>query len=273
MPARFRFKASAYGAGGHITAPFNEVIEVQAGSALPEIGGYGTASSDRFRYREILHFDRAHSEVVGSRFPGDKGDVYSILSKSTVDGLNIMGIVTADRIVANLVSTYKGEEPGEPTVRLIGSRFENLRIAGIPITVVLAVDTLDKYPTYSSLRTAYATDDCVKDLFGDASLRKCFDKAPSKVAQWFSHSVNPQPQMPAIAGVSSVSLVRDLKPADGAIVCWGNVIPIEGFGTIRLGEVGVSQLTRSVTMVQVDLGCPIVGQVACCSSEDGGSPW
>ena len=45
MPGRFRFRGSAIGAGGHITVPFNEIIELQAASALPEIGGHGTARS------------------------------------------------------------------------------------------------------------------------------------------------------------------------------------------------------------------------------------
>src|SRR5215471_11335815 len=122
MPGQVRFKGTAIGAGGVIDVPFNEIIEVQAAAALPEIGGYGTARSVNFRHREILSFDLAHSEVVGSRLKGADGvPVFTTLVKSTVEGFNVMGMVTADRIVANLVSTFKGEGPGESSVRLVGS--------------------------------------------------------------------------------------------------------------------------------------------------------
>ena len=41
MPGHFRFKATAVGAGGHLTIPFSELIEVQAATALFGIGGRG----------------------------------------------------------------------------------------------------------------------------------------------------------------------------------------------------------------------------------------
>jgi hypothetical protein len=283
MPGRFRFRGNAIGAAGQISIPFQEIIEVQAASALPEIGGYSKAKSAHFRYREILHFDSAHTEVVGSRLPPeDDMPVFATLVKSTVEGLNIMGMVTADRTVANLVSTYRGEDPGEPEVRLIGSRFENLKIAGIPVTVVLNTDTLDSHDTYKGLRDAYkGGDKYVRGLFGDDSLRQRFPKAPAEIVQWFVHGMKPYDDLPEIEGVSSVSLVRALKPEGSSpeyaeywdSMCWGHVIRIEGFGTIRLGEVAISRLSRAVTMVQVELGCPVTGRVMCCSSEDGGSPW
>ena len=275
MPGRFRFRGTAIGAGGHIAIPFNEIIEVQAAAALPEIGGYGSARSVDFHYREILRFDLAHSEVIGSLSGDHDGNqVFSTLVKSTVEGLNVMDIVTADRIVAHLVSTFRSKEGTtvEPSVKLIGSRFENLHIAGIPIKVVPALDVLDKYDTHSSLREAYGSVERVRDLFGDASLRERFHEAPPKVARWFSHPVEAHAQMPAINGISSVSLVRKLEPEGGGLDCWGHVIHVEGFGTIRLGEVSISSLSRSVTMLQIDLGCPVTGVMMACQAEDGCNP-
>jgi hypothetical protein len=79
-------------------APFQEIIDIQAAVALPEIGGYGTARSTNFRYREILHFDVAHSAVTGSNSNGKgNGFVHNTLIKATVEGCNITGMVTADR--------------------------------------------------------------------------------------------------------------------------------------------------------------------------------
>jgi hypothetical protein len=271
LPGRFRFRGTAIGAGGHITMPFNELIELQATSALPEIGGHGTARSVDFRCREILRFDLAQSEVTGSQCTnGDGKPVFSTRIKSTVEGLNVMDMVTADRIVANLVSTCP--EAGEPSVKLLGSRFENLRVAGIPIKVVPALDVLDRYSTHTSLLNAYGSVERVRDLFGDESLRERFHEAPPQVARWFSHPVEANPEMPAINGISSVSLVRKLEPEGEELDCWGHVIRVEGFGTVRLGEVSVSSLSRSVTMLQIDLNCPFVGRMMFCTSEDGCNP-
>jgi hypothetical protein len=278
LPGRFRFKGTAIGAGGRITTPFKEPIEVQAAAALPEIGGYGSARSSHFHHREFLRFDLAHSEVIGSRSDeDDEKAVFSTLIKSTVEGLNIMGMITADRIVANLVTSFKyGED--QPSVKLIGSRCENLRVAGIPIKVVFATDILDKHDTHKSMREAYGTVERVRDLFGDAALKERFPKAPSKVARWFCHpfetppETEAKPQMPEINGISHVSLVRHLEPDGDGLDCWGHVIRVEGFGVIRLGEVSISPLSRSVTMLHVVLGSPVTGAMMCCSAEDGCDP-
>jgi hypothetical protein len=274
MPGRFRYKGNAIGAGGNISVPFNEIIEIQAASSLPEIGGYGSATAVDFRYREILHFRRANSEVVGSQGTCDHGEPdFSTRIKATIEGLNIMDMVTADRVVANLVAKYESDVPGEPSVRFVGSRFENLRIAGIPVKVGLAVDVLDRFDTHKSLREAYGKgDSSVLALFGDAALRGRFHEAPSKVSQWFSHPMAVAPQMPAANGVSRVSLVSTLEPEDGGFDCWGHVIHVRGFGTIALGEVSISATSRSVTMIQICLNCPVEGSIMCCSAVDGCDP-
>src|SRR5580704_12595377 len=111
MPGRFRFKGNAIGVGGHISAPFNETIEIQAASALPDIGGYGSATSVDFRHRGILSFRRANSEVFGSKCAGEDGEPdeagFSTRIRATVEGLNILDMVTADRVVASVAATYK----------------------------------------------------------------------------------------------------------------------------------------------------------------------
>ena len=56
MIERFRYHAFTSGVSGRITQPFDEIIPVQASVALPEAGGFGTASVDRFCFRGILSF-------------------------------------------------------------------------------------------------------------------------------------------------------------------------------------------------------------------------
>jgi hypothetical protein len=273
LPTRFRHKGSAYGAAGTLTTPFQEIIHTQASSHLADFGGYGTAHSENFSHRNILRFDRARTEVTGSQTHPD-GPTYSTLVKATVEGLNIMGMITADCVVANLVSTYVHGPDAEPAVNLIGSRFENLKIAGIPVKVSLNLDVLDKYRHHKKLKDAYKTDKTVRDLFGDDDLRKRHATAPAEVKEFLDAppSEKKGAEMPHSEGVSVLSIVRKLEPEGNAFECFGHVIHIEGFGTIRLGEVRICNKTRELTMVQVRFGCPVKGHSSLASVEGGGSP-
>ena len=73
--------------------------------------------------------------MVGSN-RNPKDDTYNSSVTATIEGLNILDMVTADRIVARVTSKQRLDEE-EPTILSIGSRIENLRIAGCPIQVDL----------------------------------------------------------------------------------------------------------------------------------------
>ncbi len=258
---------------GVLTTPFQEIIPTQASSNLADFGGYGTGHSEDFTHRDIIRFDRAHTEVTGSRTHMlGPNPTFSTLVKASVEGLNIMGMVTADRVVANLVSTYVDIPGAEPAFNLIGSRFENLRVGGIPVKVCLNLDVLDKYRHHNRLQEAFKTEKCVRDLFGNADLKERHADAPQEVRNFLdAPPSDDDPEMPHREGVSVLSIVRKLEPECNAFECFGHVIHIEGFGTIRLGEVRVCKLTRTLTMVQVRLGCPVEGDGSSASVEGGGS--
>ncbi len=274
MPSRFRYKGTAYAAAGVLTTPFREIIETQAPTTLSEVGGYACARVPNFSHRNVLRFDSAHTEVTGSQtHPHDKGETYSTLVKANIEGMNIMGMVTADLVVANLVSTYNASIDDQPSVKLIGSRFENLKIAGIPIHVEMCVGTLDKHHRHKDLEKAFAGDQNVRDLFGDHELAQKHVAAPPEVQNYLdappaAHCT----KMPESGGYSTVSIVRKLEPAHrGMFECYGHVIHIDGFGTIRLGEVRICHHTRALTMIQVHLGCPVEGDTSLGSVADGGT--
>ncbi len=274
MPSRFRFQGAAIGAAGRIFEPFQEIIEVQAATALPEIGGHGAARSTGFRYRQILSFDVAHSEVTGSQTGGTpERPIHCTQVMATIEGINVMEMVTADRIVAKLVSTHGADPDGEPSVKLIGTRFENLRIAGVPVHVDLAIDTFDKFDTHKSLSEAFQQDSSVRSLFEDVTLKKRFHDAPHFIQRFFYPPAKDDAPMPAVKGISSFSLIRKIELERPVFECWGHVIHIPGFGTIRLAEIEISRFTRHVTMLQIDLGSPVKGKIMAGSGEDGGTDW
>lgn len=272
MSSRFRFHGHAIGAGGRIHHPFNEFVEIQAASALPEVGGHGSATSSNFRYRNILRFDHAHTEVTGSQTNGPDGKpVHKSLIRSSVEGLDIMGMVTADRVELRLVSFTDGEP--EPCFKFTGSHFENLKIAGVPVKVHLAVDVFDRLHKHRDLLKSYRAKEEFHSLYHKATLKDTLKKAPERIQRWFQGPPEKGADLPHVEGVTRVSLLRQLEPETPVFKCWGHVIYIEGFGTIHLAEVHVSKHKRSVTMVRVELGSPVDGSLDVGTGSAGGSPY
>lgn len=126
----YAFSASAFALGGSLTAPAAENIETQAASVLSGGGGYGSARVENYRLREIISFDEATTFVTGS-FNYREGE-FSAVAGVTIKGLSILGVVTADAVVARLATRHRGgPKDVKPVVTTaVGSYFVNLRIAG-----------------------------------------------------------------------------------------------------------------------------------------------
>ncbi len=137
MEQVFLYHALATGVSGHITLPFQQIIEVQAPSALPFTGGYSASRAEGFRFEEIISFSSAETITTGS----ETRQFFNTLATATIEGLNIQNVLVADRVVARLASKYS-KDTGERTVTIAGSHFENLRIGGCPIEVQIDPERL-----------------------------------------------------------------------------------------------------------------------------------
>jgi len=271
---RYRFHGHAIGAGGRIEHPFHEFIDIQAASALPEIGGHGSARSCDFRYRDILSFREAHTEVTGTRVEGPKGNpIHKSLVRARVDGVNIMGMVTADRVEIRLVSFTDDDPDGETCFKFTGTHFDNLKIAGVPVKVHLAVDIFDRLHKHRDLAKSYRDKEEFRGLFEELTLKKTLKDAPPRVQQWFQQAPEKGGDLPHVEGLTKLTLVRSLELGRPEFRCWGHVIYIEGFGTIHLAELGISKCERHVTMIRVHLGSPVDGNLEVGTGCGGGSPY
>ena len=113
----YLYNAHGYGFGGRIDRPFQHVLDVHAGASLPTTGGYETSRRENFRLNETISYTAAHTVVSGSR--NEKDGSYTTLASSTIEGLNILDMVTADRIVARVASKQFIDDP-EPTITPVG---------------------------------------------------------------------------------------------------------------------------------------------------------
>jgi hypothetical protein len=239
MKTRFLYHAEAVGVTGSITLPFQETLEIQGSLALPINGGHATARVKDFHHRHYLSAGEIQSNVVGSYSAHDKA--YGTLAMSVVEKLNILDVVTCDRIVARLTSKHD-ENGGEPSYILLGTRFENLRIAGHPIDLTMATDLFSDCSTWSKLKHAHANDKNAR-----AELRK--------LSMQETHGE----ELDAPHGIYGSSIVRLPDQLPAGLSRRGLGIYVPHFGTVYLGEFYVSAHSRRLLMLHVDLGCSIEG--------------
>src|SRR5260370_18212473 len=121
----FHYHACAHAFSGRFARPFDHLIDVQAASSLPVIGGHGNSRVENFQFREFVSFRKGYTHVSGAHQADD--DSNNTLVTSTVEGLNILDVVTADRIVARLYSKHAANEK-EGRITMVGSKFQILPI-------------------------------------------------------------------------------------------------------------------------------------------------
>lgn len=254
MQRRFLYRSSAVGLSGTFSRPFSEVVEVQAGTALPTAGGYGSARVEDFRYRDLISFCSATSTVSGSE--GDDG-VHNTLATVTIEGLDVMGVVTADRIVARLVSEHPGEQEALPVLP-VGSHFENLRIAGVPVDPQ-PHRLLFEGATFSELEEASRE---APSPFVDPQGSRFRSAGPLAGARRDAAAKGgaPIPSFEERLMLTSLFDVPNGRSA-GKAAAAGCAISVAGFGTVFIGEYLISGYARRLTMLRLELGSPVKGAV------------
>jgi hypothetical protein len=280
MTARrqFHYHASAHALSGELTRPAQRLIEVQAAMSLPSTGGAGSSSVENFRVDEVVSFRRGYSQVSGSAKRETNKITHTTHATAAVEGLNILDVVTADRIVARLSSSFeepspKPPKPTEGKVLLVGSKFENLRIAGYPVDVELDHELFLQLGTFSEVRDKWKVKGSkLREMSGET--HKAFgldDKVlPSELEPeggMFSSIVKEvyfkDPGFGKRQGDFKHPGVERLGPHAYYVV---------DFGTIFLGEVLCQHGRKTLTMLRVELGSPNGGSFTGPEASSNGWP-
>jgi hypothetical protein len=247
----YTYNAHGHAFSGHIERPFDAMLEVQAASSLAVTGGYGSARSENFRFKEIVSFESAYTQVSGS-YDQVSGN-HKTLVTSRIERLNVLDIVTADRVVARLLSEHPPDQE-EPRIRLWGSHFDNLRIAGCPVEVELHDELFLSLDTFEAFRKEFDTNPefrkMAEDPFQTGQLRK----------------------LPERHGVMVCSLVKDVKTRCSGLKSQGHTIVVPSFGKIFLAEVRAQHSKRTLTMMRVALNCSVCGICTCVQIVGNGDP-
>jgi hypothetical protein len=234
----FHFHAEGHAFSGEFRHPAWCPIPAQASASLPTIGGHATAQVDNFRFQDFVSFKSAHTHISGKH---RRDDTYATHATTTIHGLNILGVVTADLIVCRLTSVHSPKER-EGHIIAEDSRFEGLRIKGEDVKVILRHNLLVNCKTF---------EDLTKGIASDAKSGKI---AVTK------------------GGVAVCSLVEKIETKLKGVDAKRHLIEVPNFGKIFLAEIFAEPGTRTLTMLRLELGSPHVADVTAAETRTNGQP-
>jgi hypothetical protein len=234
----FHFHAEGHAFSGEFRHPAWCPIPAQASASLPTIGGQASANVENFRFQDFVSFKSAHTHISGKR---RRDETFATHATTTIHGLNILGVVTADLIVCRLTSIHSPRER-EGHIIAEDSRFEGLRIKGEDVKVILRHDLLVKCKTFEDLTKGIASD----PKSGKIAVTK--------------------------DGVAVCSLVEKIETKLKGVDAKRHLIEVPNFGKIFLAEIFAEPGTRTLTMLRLQLGSPHVADATAGETRTNGQP-
>ncbi len=234
------YSASAMALGGRITRPFDAIVESQAASVLPIVGGMGTSRVENFRFREIVSFQNAYSIVTGSQGKGEEDGSFATLAMVTVENLNILHMLTAKKMVSRLASNAPSDAKKPSTIIPVGSQLTGLNVAGCDLTVELDLEPF-----------------CKPDL----DKVKAYEEARER------------PGVRKSNGTVVTSLVKKITPTGSCsgLTIDGNQVDVPHFGRIHIAEFLLTPYSWRLVMLRVELGCSAAGPIAAACTQGNGT--
>jgi hypothetical protein len=248
---------------GDLFHPLQQEIKPQTSVKLSEHGGYLSEHAEPYRLEGVISFDRAYTQVAGNRDRTKPNHGWSTLVTSVIENLNVLEVITADRVVGQ-IATVHPLVGYVPSIHFLGTRIENLRVAGHPVKVV--------FPPFHPFHFAKPDDDGAYTRHPGllARIKAHFDgirsasDVPADLLERYNQAAPRTENGKEILECSLVSQVEVDAPdlARG----FGHVLHIRDFGKVHLGLLriehwdfnpyGAPKTTLiDLTMLKFELGC------------------
>ncbi len=253
------FHAQAFALDGELHRPLKTPVKPQAYVKIAETGGYLSERSVDYRLEGIFSFRHAYTQVAGNRSLKPNGG-WVTLATSVIEDFNVLDVITADRIVAQ-VSTDYPLDGYVPEVTFLGTRFEGLKIAGHPVNLKLDTGFLGGKPAGDG---PYHSDKGFRDRVNSQRSTILSGKnIPGEIAQRYN-------QLPTNATTGETIEWSLVQQAEGDYPGnpFGHAIDIPHFGKVYLAVVRLEHgtykttvpgdhpsTTIKLTMVEMVMGC------------------
>jgi hypothetical protein len=268
------YSAEAASLEGHLRLPFAQHVSSPAFVKLNREGGYVSQHTESFRLGGVVSFRSAYTQVAGNR--DDKPDHgWNTLTTSVLEGLNVMDVLTADRVVVQ-ISTDHPLEGYVPTVTFLGTRFENLRIAGYPVKLDFDPNILGPRPAKDA---PYTSDPgFLQKVTRQYERIRGQRDLPAEILRRYN-------QLPSNSGNRESIECSLVNQAEGSYPgrSFGHVIDVLNFGKISLAtlrldqsdfnkETGVPMKTLiTLNMLEIEMGCIGAGTLSAGSGKTNGT--
>src|SRR5215470_15727962 len=150
----FHYHANAHVVSAMFTRPLQQVVHVRGSSTLPTIGGHGSNLVEDFRFEHFLSVKRGYTHVSGSPVEVEGKKYFTTLVTAVAEGVNILDVFHADRIVARFASSHLLDDV-EPTFTLVGSKFDNVQIGGCKTEVPIDAALFERINTFENVQKEY----------------------------------------------------------------------------------------------------------------------
>jgi hypothetical protein len=265
------YNADAFVLKADLQQPVSEKIDPQALVNLPEDGTYQFQEVGPFKVKGVLSYSSGYTQVAGH--PSSKGG-FTTLATSVVEGLNVLDVVTADRVVAQ-ISTEHPEKGQVPSVTFLGTRFVNLRIGGHKVEIDQDIHVLGTKPKNDA---SY-----FEDSGALSRMSRQFEhiRKMKHLPDWAKAEFGRDKSATKKENKAALSLVNSVNGAPGAN--FGHVIDVPHFGKIYLAELTITRnpsksgsglndaYTFNLRMIRLDMGCIGTGTTTVAAADPNGT--
>jgi hypothetical protein len=266
------YHAEAHSLSGEVQLPLTALVKRQAFVRLrDENPDYLSQHAKNFRLEGVFSYAAAHTQVSGNESK-KVGGGFVTLATSVVEDLNVLNVVTADRVVAQ-ISTKHPVDGGVPSVTFLGTHFEGLKIArhkwepsfdlnlcgkpgATPYNDAKGGFVASVGKQYDILRQRLKDD--LKDVSDERREEEGLEDLPRMFEEEYALAKLKNLDKESKVKCSLVQKVErtgpkveDVKPTRS----FGHVIHVPDFGTIFLAELTVDHNSFNLTMIRLDLGC------------------
>ncbi len=249
VASRFVYRGNAIPIGGRILrikedrTPQN--LQSPPASSLAETGGFCHASSPGSVFRDIFSWGQCVAESQGEE--KEDGSHVTVVTSSilNVRAANGPNVFTAGELKLTLTSTHpkQGEPSIVPTDIVFGGE-AGMTLNKQKLTVTVDLDDFRKMGTLQDFEAAFRGNSAVYKKYKDRFLT-CDGKTPA----W----KDPIPRVSG--GYVACSIASSITWGSRKIK--GNVLYLQGFGSIYFGEVLINENNRRYTLVRLAMGSDV----------------
>jgi hypothetical protein len=277
LTRRFVFRGNACALSGRMYRPTDQVLSSPAAASITVAGGLSEAQARQVRFRPYLSTGACEARAEGRFAETARALAWThgrveedSLSPVTAAACSVSDVVvgrkrlTVKRLRAELAAQGPANRT-EPAIR-VGREtvIEGVAIDGYGLDVTIARAAFERYDTRSKLLAAAASP-----AFA-AAHGHCFLMTSGIAGR-------PEPGRPRLiaeGGTVYATIVSSLKwkkrPHPEAQIA-GHTVVVPEFGRIYFGEIFITDVSRRLTLVRLQLGSPEGGSLALSEVETNGS--